>query len=229
MQKTENRIRRQIKKQRCTNPDKCPGILWNSMISPFTNMSIWGAIWYQGERNSFAPANYNCTFPALIRDWRRKWFSGTGGHVKEEFPFGFVQVDSCSTGAIEKHVTRLGGRGVGQIDDKVWHRGEEDWVKEWCHSLENISFQKLHFDWQTSLNNTIYWHFVVVGHLINQFMNRICTIQQMWDLRFISYLDSSLTQSLSPFGVWRGGVGPKTKMQSVKWGGGQGIVISHKS
>lgn len=29
-----------------------PSVLWNAMIRPFINMTIMGAVWYQGESNS---------------------------------------------------------------------------------------------------------------------------------------------------------------------------------
>ena len=29
-----------------------PSILWNAMIHPFLNMTIKGAVWYQGEANA---------------------------------------------------------------------------------------------------------------------------------------------------------------------------------
>ena len=67
-------------------------VLYNAMIHPFLNMTIYGAIWYQGEANSHAPYTYNCTFPAMIDDWRSKWFYGTDQLTEPEFPFGFVQV-----------------------------------------------------------------------------------------------------------------------------------------
>ena len=66
--------------------------LYNAMIHPFLNMTIYGAIWYQGEANAAAPFTYNCTFPAMIDDWRSKWFYGTDKLTDPEFPFGFVQV-----------------------------------------------------------------------------------------------------------------------------------------
>ena len=66
--------------------------LYNAMIHPFLNMTIYGAIWYQGEANANAPYTYNCTFPAMIDDWRSKWFYGTNKLTAREFPFGFVQV-----------------------------------------------------------------------------------------------------------------------------------------
>ena len=89
-------------------------VLWNAMIYPFLNMTIKGAIWYQGEANSRkslsiqqeminnyqacdiqfagAPETYHCTFPAMIDDWREKWYAATMQQTDELFGFGFVQV-----------------------------------------------------------------------------------------------------------------------------------------
>ena len=82
------------------------------MIFPFLNMTIKGAIWYQGEANAGewsiplslhytyylfipfpagAPDTYNCTFPAMIDDWRGKW-KNASSYTDPLFPFGFVQV-----------------------------------------------------------------------------------------------------------------------------------------
>ncbi|XP_053385151.1 uncharacterized protein LOC128550329 [Mercenaria mercenaria] len=68
-------------------------VLWNAMVHPFINMTIYGTVWYQGESNSGKHTNkelYNCTFPAMIDDWRKK-FSMSGG-TSQLFPFGFVQL-----------------------------------------------------------------------------------------------------------------------------------------
>lgn len=35
---------------------------------------------------------YNCTFPALIEDWRQTFHHGSQGQTERFFPFGFVQV-----------------------------------------------------------------------------------------------------------------------------------------
>jgi len=69
-------------------------VLYNAMIHPFLNMTIFGAVWYQGERNALAPSTYNCTFPAMIDDWRSKWYDGTNKLTNPMFPFGFVQLSS---------------------------------------------------------------------------------------------------------------------------------------
>jgi sialate O-acetylesterase len=60
-------------------------VLYNAMINPFIQFSIRGAIWYQGESNADRAVQYEELFPAMIRDWRRKWNIG-------DFPFYFVQL-----------------------------------------------------------------------------------------------------------------------------------------
>lgn len=75
-------------------------VLYNAMIHPFLNMTIYGAIWYQGESNSHAPYTYNCTFPTMIDDWRSKWFQGTDKLSAPDFPFGFVQLSSTGNDSV---------------------------------------------------------------------------------------------------------------------------------
>ena len=41
-----------------------------------------------------APETYHCTFPAMIDDWREKWYAATMQQTDELFGFGFVQVHS---------------------------------------------------------------------------------------------------------------------------------------
>lgn len=73
-----------------------PGInsvLWNSMIHPLLNMTIYGVLWYQGEQNQNKNLHlYNCTFPTLIDDWRQKFYEGTEHQTDPSFPFGFVML-----------------------------------------------------------------------------------------------------------------------------------------
>ena len=59
--------------------------LYNGMISPLSNYSIKGVIWYQGESNTRRPLDYLRLFPAVINDWRNSWKQG-------DFPFLFVQL-----------------------------------------------------------------------------------------------------------------------------------------
>ncbi|XP_040182077.1 sialate O-acetylesterase-like isoform X2 [Rana temporaria] len=70
-------------------------VLWNAMIHPLINMTIKGAIWYQGEQNTEINTDlYNCTFPTLISDWRRRFHEGSLGQTDPIFPFGFVQLST---------------------------------------------------------------------------------------------------------------------------------------
>ena len=62
-----------------------PSSLFNQMIHPLLNLSIRGAIWYQGESNANRAHEYASLFPDMISDWRKHWDQG-------EFPFFFVQL-----------------------------------------------------------------------------------------------------------------------------------------
>ncbi|XP_002124647.2 sialate O-acetylesterase-like [Ciona intestinalis] len=76
-------------------------ILWNVMIHPLLNMTIKGVIWYQGESNTeYHNERYSCSFPAMIRDWRLKWYEGTNGNTHKQFPFGFVQLSAVGIDSI---------------------------------------------------------------------------------------------------------------------------------
>jgi len=74
--------------QACT--DRADSTLWNNMVVPLLGVSIRGATWYQGEANEADPS-YNCTFPGMIRDWRKQWQAAPspGGLG---FPFIFAQL-----------------------------------------------------------------------------------------------------------------------------------------
>lgn len=62
-----------------------PGVLFASMIHPFTGYTMRGAIWYQGEGNAKAGAvPYDQTLPLMINDWRKRW--------NDDFSFYFVQL-----------------------------------------------------------------------------------------------------------------------------------------
>lgn len=51
-----------------------------------------------GEDNAaYHQDKYNCSFPAMIDDWRMAFHQGSGGQTAIDFPFGFVQVCNCAT------------------------------------------------------------------------------------------------------------------------------------
>lgn len=70
-------------------------VLWNGKVVPYLRNTIKGAVWMQGEANSRADGRqYNCSFQAMITDWRAKWAAGTGGTTDPAFPFGWAQLNS---------------------------------------------------------------------------------------------------------------------------------------
>jgi sialate O-acetylesterase len=62
-----------------------PTALFNAMTAPFTNYTVKGILWYQGETNAGRPDAYAQLLPALIRDWRMQW-------KKDDLPFLYVQL-----------------------------------------------------------------------------------------------------------------------------------------
>ncbi|KAL0973315.1 hypothetical protein UPYG_G00201850 [Umbra pygmaea] len=70
-------------------------VLWNAMIHPVLNMTLKGAIWYQGEANTaYHQDIYSCSFPSMIDDWRMAFHQSSGGQTAPDFPFGFVQLST---------------------------------------------------------------------------------------------------------------------------------------
>lgn len=91
------------------------GGLYNGMVRPFLNMTINGALWYQGENNVFqcpgsasvdqgasagsggplacgsvaAKTGYACMMENLVNTWRENW-SVVPGTSAKDFPFGIV-------------------------------------------------------------------------------------------------------------------------------------------
>jgi sialate O-acetylesterase len=64
---------------------KKPAGLYNGFIRPLEPLTLAGFLWYQGEGNSDAPADYRVLFPAMIRQWRANF-------QQEDLPFLFVQL-----------------------------------------------------------------------------------------------------------------------------------------
>lgn len=67
------------------NPFSSPSILYNAMIAPLTSFPLKGVIWYQGESNAGRGFEYRKLFPAMIKDWRKKF-------QNPYLPFYFVQL-----------------------------------------------------------------------------------------------------------------------------------------
>ena len=71
-------------------PTKTPR--WFSYFSSHLRVPL--ACSYVGEQNAHRPDNYNCSFPAMISDWRKKFYFGSDFETSPIFPFGFVQVQT---------------------------------------------------------------------------------------------------------------------------------------
>jgi sialate O-acetylesterase len=79
------RIESVSKGSQSVGPNSYPTLLFNAMINPILQMSIKGALWYQGESNAGRAYQYRKAFPLMIQDWRTRWGQG-------DFPFYFVQL-----------------------------------------------------------------------------------------------------------------------------------------
>lgn len=67
------------------DPPRPPSGLYGGMIAPLQSYRIRGAIWYQGEGNTWRAYQYRTLLPALIAAWRNGWREG-------DFPFLIVQL-----------------------------------------------------------------------------------------------------------------------------------------
>jgi sialate O-acetylesterase len=68
-----------------------PSGLYDGMITPLAKFRIRGALWYQGESNTYRSFQYQTLLPALIRGWRQLWKEG-------DFPFLIVQLPNHGGG-----------------------------------------------------------------------------------------------------------------------------------
>ena len=89
--------------------------LFNAMISPFLKMRIKGALWYQGESNSFwNTEKYKCVLQNMFRHWRLRWDQASNS----QFPFGVVTLGPFANPPIE--TTR---KDVGDYFPLIrWHQ-----------------------------------------------------------------------------------------------------------
>ncbi|KAH9504411.1 hypothetical protein Btru_063547 [Bulinus truncatus] len=101
-------------------------VLWNSMIHPLLGMTLYGAIWYQGESDAWGVrmGQYNCTFPTMIKDWRKNFNKFSNGQTSDSFPFGFVQLapykpDGPTTGFSDIRWHQTADRGYVPNPDMV--------------------------------------------------------------------------------------------------------------
>ena len=72
------------------DPERPPSGLYNGMIAPLEKYRVRGAIWYQGEGNTWRAEQYRTLLPSLIQGWRK-------GFGEPDFPFLIVQLPNLGT------------------------------------------------------------------------------------------------------------------------------------
>lgn len=67
--------------------------LWNGMVHPLLDMSHYGLIWYQGEKDAMdGPRNYDCALVEMISHWQEDLYRRTQGSTDRMLPVGIVQL-----------------------------------------------------------------------------------------------------------------------------------------
>jgi sialate O-acetylesterase len=74
------------------DPPRPPSGLYNGMIAPVQGYRMRGAIWYQGEGNTWRAYQYQTLLPALIQAWRKGW-------AEPDLAFLVVQLPNQGTSA----------------------------------------------------------------------------------------------------------------------------------
>ncbi len=72
------------------NANRPPSGLYEGMIAPLEKYRIRGAVWYQGEGNTWRAEQYRTLLPSLIQGWRK-------GFDEPDFPFLIVQLPNLGT------------------------------------------------------------------------------------------------------------------------------------
>jgi sialate O-acetylesterase len=72
------------------DPARPPSGLYNGMIAPLEKYHLRGALWYQGEGNTWRAEQYRTLLPSLIQGWRK-------GFGETDFPFLIVQLPNHGT------------------------------------------------------------------------------------------------------------------------------------
>ncbi len=67
------------------NAQNEPTALYNAMVAPYTQLSLKGILWYQGESNSGQPKAYEGLLKGLINDWRTQF-------NQPDIPFIYAQL-----------------------------------------------------------------------------------------------------------------------------------------
>lgn len=72
---------------------KLPTVLYNGMISQLSDFPIKGALWYQGEANHAAYAEYRSLLSLLMQNWRENWGYDFPFYIAQLAAYGIPPVD----------------------------------------------------------------------------------------------------------------------------------------
>ena len=98
----------------CTDLEDNAGLsqLYHAMVAPFTNFSVAGWLWYQGENNCHGvmgnvlqKRGYGCAMPALVRGWREVWSRAMSG--PDERLFGIAALAAGGSEGTGQHMAGM--------------------------------------------------------------------------------------------------------------------------
>jgi sialate O-acetylesterase len=94
-----------------------PGGMFNGSLAPFTNMTVRGVLFYQGENNSFGNSwkPFHRTFATVISDWRAAF-------GQPDMPFGIIQIAGWSTRRSMSYDMNHHCNVVREIQFDIWQK-----------------------------------------------------------------------------------------------------------
>ncbi len=94
-----------------------PGGMFNGMIAPLAGFALRGALFYQGENNSFGVSwkPFGKTFPAVIAAWRKAFGD-------QNLPFGIIQIAGWSNRRTMTYDMNHHTNIVREIQFLTWRR-----------------------------------------------------------------------------------------------------------
>ncbi|MEO1996183.1 MAG: sialate O-acetylesterase [Planctomycetaceae bacterium] len=120
--KAENqRVPRRPNHDAYRNPSekRHPGGMFQGMISPLAKFRLRGALFYQGENNSFAESwkPFPRTFPSVITDWRKVF-------GQDDLPIGIIQIAGWSNRRSMTYDMNHHTNIVREVQFNTWRNSE---------------------------------------------------------------------------------------------------------
>ena len=89
--------------------------MYNTLLAPMAGLSLRGALYYQGENNSFGESwkPFYATFPGVIKDWRATFDDN-------ELPIGLIQIAGWSNRRTMSYDQNHHTNVVRELQFKTW-------------------------------------------------------------------------------------------------------------